>query len=129
MKFKMVIFILIMTLISCHETVSYVYLECYDREIPEDKREIALQHVEKIVSAASFHMTGGDYEDADDTIQEANQVVHNIYAVCVPYVMVHRRVGISEDRDYVKASDFSKEEIDLIRKNISIQREEIEDKN
>ena len=56
------------------ETIDYV---------PDSLKVEHRKFITETVRAASQHMTGGDYEDVDETIQQAERTADNIFSVKV----------------------------------------------
>lgn len=56
------------------ETIEYV---------PDSLKSEQRKFITETVRAASQHMTGGDYEDVDETIQQAERTSGNIFSVKV----------------------------------------------
>jgi len=77
---------LCLTLVSCKkDAIEYSISTAY--YIPDSLQSKSRQFVIDLVSAASFHMTGGDYEDIDDTIDEAKRTANEMFSVRVKVLM------------------------------------------
>lgn len=50
-------------------------------EIPDSNKQKFSEFIQKTVSAASLHMTGGDYEDPQYVIREATMTAYELYGV------------------------------------------------
>lgn len=72
-----VIFILLIA--GCEKTQERRYPQ-YDLKtvyhVPDSLKSQQRQYIVDLVSAASYHMTGGDYEDADETIRQASRTAY-----------------------------------------------------
>lgn len=75
---KLLILLLLLAGISC----DYPKYELYSRDIvPDSLKDKQAEFVVDVVKAASYHMTGGDYEDPEDVIEQANETFVKIYAI------------------------------------------------
>lgn len=52
--------------------------------VPDSLKDDQRKFVIETVRAASQHMTGGDYEDVDDTIEQAQETSEELFEVTVP---------------------------------------------
>lgn len=82
MKQALLITLFFVTLISCKEEVTIKYprysLETVEY-IPDSLKTEHRKWITETVRAASEHMTGGDYEDIDQTIRQAKTTADEIY--------------------------------------------------
>ena len=94
------------TLTSCEEEKYPKYSLTTMWHIPDSLKERYLDRVAEIVSSASYHMTGGQYEDAYETITKAEIVAKSVYAARVASL----RKQLNENTDNfidMKPSEFS----------------------
>lgn len=83
-KLKLPLLLLLMvTLISCRDENYPQYSLKTITYIPDSLKDKSQKYIIETVRAASQHMTGGDYEDVDETISQAEQTVNNIYSIKV----------------------------------------------
>jgi len=72
------------TLLSCDEEIAYPrYSLTKINYIPDS---LKIQHrvwITETIRAASQHMTGGDYEDVDDTIREVKYTANDLFEVSI----------------------------------------------
>ena len=52
-------------------------------KVPDSLNQRREQFIIEVVRAASLHMTGGDYEDPEDVIEEADNIFIGMYATPV----------------------------------------------
>jgi hypothetical protein len=53
---------------------------CYEMVVPDSAKPKMTEWITKTVSAASLHMTGGDYEDPDDLVEEVCDQAKEIFS-------------------------------------------------
>ena len=85
--------------------------------IPDSLRPQMAQFIKETVSAASLHMTGGDYEDPEDVIEQAEETAEHLYARTTIALTMW---SPNDYRVNIKVSDFTprqKRIYDLIVKN------------
>lgn len=78
---QILILIFTVVLVSCESNDHQGPTYYYDTEIivPDSLKEKHAKYVKELISASNFHMTGGDYEDPEDVIEEAERVANNLY--------------------------------------------------
>lgn len=67
--------------ISCTDYPKYSV--SYEDSVPDSLKDEQKNFIIEATKAASFHMTGGDYEDPEDVIWGASKVFEHIYSVRV----------------------------------------------
>lgn len=79
MKRTLTLLALSIGLASCtkEERVTYAYDIAHI--LPDSLRDKKAQYIKDVVSAASFHMSAGDYEDPEDLVYAAGNSFDNIY--------------------------------------------------
>lgn len=78
---KYFLFIFAFMFASCSMKKEYSLMESpYEVSIPEENREKYQQFIINTVSAASYHMSGGDYEDPEDVIESAERIAKKCMA-------------------------------------------------
>jgi hypothetical protein len=98
--------LLFATLTSCEEEKYPKYSLTTIEYIPDSLKERYLDRVAEITSSASYHMTGGQYEDAYETIARAEVTVEDVYAVKV--IGLRKQIDDSWYNDItIKPSEFS----------------------
>lgn len=96
---KILILLVLLIALSCDNKDKYpVCSYSYRTVVPPENVEKYEKHVIELTRAASQYMTGGDYEDADDTIEAAQDSAMTLYGVRqkVLYMMHYRESGYSE---------------------------------
>lgn len=82
---KILQLLLLILLIGCTHDKNYVDTSDYSLTsrtiIPDSLRKSQEEFIIKAVSAASLHMTAGDYEDPEDVIYEAKRTFENIHGI------------------------------------------------
>lgn len=84
--------------VSCHRAapVKYpIYKLAYAEEIPDSALEKYRSFVKDLTQSASYHLTGGDIEDQEDVIHEAERVARRTYQVMMPHLVIHKNSGDS----------------------------------
>ena len=77
--------------------------------VPDSLKAEHRKFITETVRAASQHMTGGDYEDVDETIQQAHTTANNIFSVKV--IGLKKELYENEwDALRIKPQDFTAEE-------------------
>jgi hypothetical protein len=103
---KSLLLLLLLVMISCKDPKPEPdysdYQISYEDIIPEQDKEKATQLMEKLVSAASLHMTAGDYEDPEDLIEQAQSTTEDMYA--------ERVVGLWHNYKFIPESEFTPQE-------------------
>lgn len=56
----------------------------YVNIVPDSLKDKQRKWITETVSATNLHMTGGDYEDPEDVIEEASDQSKNLFSVSVP---------------------------------------------
>ncbi len=83
--------IFVFTVINCSCDKKY---PCYEyalqKEIPDSSQKARREYIVKLVSAASYHMSGGDYEDPEDLLNEAENLSYRVYSVEVEGLVLKR---------------------------------------
>lgn len=114
-KIKLICSILLLTilLISCEEKVQYpIYSLTKISYVPDSLKVKHREFVKETVRAASQQMTGGDYEDVDETIIQAKHTADELFQVSV--------IGLRKDIDenYWNAIELTPEEMNPYEKKI-----------
>src|SRR5690349_9539891 len=65
-----------------------IYQYTIMREVPDSLKDDMAKWITETVRAANQHMTGGDYEDPEDVIDEAEDVAKNLFARDVEYLSI-----------------------------------------
>ena len=82
---KKIISILILSvflLAGCEPPVQYPqYRYAVEDQVPDSNKVKMAKWITETVSAASLHMTGGDYEDPEDLVQQCQYTADKIFAV------------------------------------------------
>lgn len=76
---KIIFAIAFLSLIGCDEYPKHVL--GVRSNVPDSLKDKQANFVIETTKAASFHMTGGDYEDPEDVIEKANEIFERIYSV------------------------------------------------
>lgn len=67
---------------------------CYEysiqNQVPDSNQKAHREYIVKLVSAASYHMSGGDYEDPEDLLSEAEFLSYRVYSVEVEGLVLKR---------------------------------------
>lgn len=77
--------IIVCTLVSCSEAdrqsreVYPKYSYTTKKEIPDSLRDDMAKWITETVSAASLHMSGGDYEDPEDLIEKTTEAAESLF--------------------------------------------------
>jgi len=81
--FKLLPLILFMSLVSCNNDIckSPTYDIVEVDLVPNSLKEKQRIWVTETIRAASQHMTGGDYEDVDETIEEVGEQSENLFSI------------------------------------------------
>lgn len=53
----------------------------YDDVVPDSQKAAMAQWITNTVAAASLHMTGGDYEDPEDLVEEVVEQAEEIFSI------------------------------------------------
>ncbi len=76
---KLIVFLIVMFILSgCNEKYSLVYGGTF---IPDSNKTKYTEYVQKVVSAASYHMTTADYEDPEDLVRAARNSANELFSV------------------------------------------------
>lgn len=59
-----------------------------DSYVPDSNKAKMADFITKTVSAASYHLAAGDYEDPEDVIEEATITARSIYSVEEPSILI-----------------------------------------
>lgn len=78
-KLLLLIFMSIV-LLGCGEH-EYKLSEYSDYYLPDSNKAKYAEFIQKTVAAASFHMSGGNYEDPEDVINAAKNIAMDLYGV------------------------------------------------
>lgn len=71
--------VLLLALCSCDKFPKYI---CSTQNVvPDSLKDKRAEFVIEATRAASYHMTGGDYEDPEDVLNGANNIFEKIYSV------------------------------------------------
>jgi hypothetical protein len=81
MKKLAFLLLLVVTLASCNQTEYPIYKYGTESEIPDSLKVKYSEWVTETVKASNNNMTGGDYEDPEDVIAQAEITGHNIFSV------------------------------------------------
>ena len=100
--------LLVFSLISCEEKQEIHYRYKTIKVVPDSLKEKQQLFVVETVKAASFHMTGGDYEDPEDVIQQAKTTFEDIHGIPVE--------GLVKDFVFIKYNDLDSFERALFHK-------------
>ena len=79
------VIVLLLLLTACEEYPKYY--RTYQKVMPDSLEQEKQKFIIDLVSAASFHMTGGDYEDPEDVIQQAAYTFDEIHSKRVEGLM------------------------------------------
>lgn len=82
--------------------------------VPDSLREDQRKFVVETVRAASQHMTGGDYEDVDDTIDQARLTSEDLFSIEVQ--CLYKIDGPSENGTTILPQHFTSKEKEIFRK-------------
>jgi hypothetical protein len=82
MKNLIILFVLVNILCSC-DINEREYRIAFETIIPDSLKSKQLIFIKETVSASNFHMSGGDYEDPEDVIEQAEITFNRIYGVPV----------------------------------------------
>lgn len=77
---KLMLVAVLFSLTSCHEEKYPKYSLTTIKFIPDSLRAEHRKFITETVRAASNQMTGGDYEDVDETIVQAERTADNIFS-------------------------------------------------
>ena len=107
MKKLLFINLILFTLYSCEKQSDYSLTTIY--YVPDSLKIEQRKWVIETVRAASQHMTGGDYEDVDNTIKTTVAMSNELFQVS--------EIGLKKINQndmyspiYIKSSEFSKKE-------------------
>ena len=81
---KIIISIISLTILNgciSDESKSQPYRYAVGNYIPDSNRAEMAKFIKETVSAASYHMNGGDYEDPEDVILQAEETARRIFSV------------------------------------------------
>ncbi len=74
--------LLALSLTSCMDEPSRLeYRYAMGSYMPDSLKEKYAEWITKTVSASNLHMTGGDYEDPEDVIQQAERTGERIFSI------------------------------------------------
>lgn len=76
---------------SCEDYPKYI--RTYESTLPDSLQEAKQKFIIELVTAASYHMTGGDYEDPEDVIQQAAYTFDEIHETYVEGLRTYRYHG------------------------------------
>ncbi len=63
--------------------------------VPDSNKAKMAEWITKTVSATNFHMKGGDYEDPEEVIEQAEETAENIFSVEVPCLLIRTDIDQS----------------------------------
>lgn len=78
-----VILLFVVVMSSCNSEKYPKYSLTTIHYIPDSLKDEHRKFITETVRAASQHMTGGDYEDADETIYQAELTAERVFSVSV----------------------------------------------
>ena len=85
MKKYCIVLLLALAIVSCDSKKSNDKYPRYTitkvHYVPDSLKEKHREYVNQIISSASYHMTGGDYEDTDVTIRQAKRTADELFGV------------------------------------------------
>ncbi len=87
--------------------------------IPDSLRPAMADWIKETVRAASFHMTGGDYEDPEDVIEEAEEVAERLFArsfTSEGLRFIRYDASFTEDVPYEKLTNYEKKVFEELKK-------------
>lgn len=84
MKFACILIVLVLSLVGCEvnddrEKVEYRIVPIY--HVPDSLKEAHRNFIIEATRAASQHMSAGDYEDVDETIEQAEITADRLFQV------------------------------------------------
>jgi len=88
---KLITLLTIVLLTSCSEKKEEkypTYKIITSSFVPDSLKKEYRIFITETVRAASQHMTGGDYEDADETIEQAQETAFKIFSIEKPALIV-----------------------------------------
>ena len=107
---KILLLILSISMLSCKEDIKYpAYALTKITYIPKEQKEKHTKFITETIRAASQQMTGGDYEDVDQTIIQAERTADNLFQIEI----LGLRKNINEnywDSIEIKPEDFNMKE-------------------
>lgn len=99
------------SLVACEETNTDRYTLMESSVLPDSNKQKYADFIQATVSAASSHMSGGDYEDPEDLVREATRTAYQLYSVpawelgiCNPSCNRYR-IGHTMTEDLVRLED------------------------
>lgn len=94
LNYLLIVCLLSIIFVSCGENVKYPRYSIEKIHIvPDSLKSAHREWIKETVRAASMHMTGGDYEDVDETILQAEQTANRIFEIQI----IGLRKEINED--------------------------------
>lgn len=112
--------ILSLTIITCllwscstETTPPIEYRYTYQLEVPDSNLTKMTTWITTTVSAASQHMTGGDYEDPEDLVEETTRQAQQIFAVKVEGLNKYKRKGGQTDYVFIPFPELDSSEVVL----------------
>ena len=106
------LFLMLSLLVSCKQANLPKYTNySIDTEeiILSENKEKATIFIENLVSKSNFHMTGGDYEDPEDVINQAQQTALEMYGTKVLGLSVDINDDGFSDK-FIPTTEFSKKD-------------------
>ena len=78
----LLLFNLGVVLIACDiDNKQPLYVLVESRVLPDSNKQKYADFIQSTVAAASHHMTGGDYEDPEDLVDEVTRTAYRLYSV------------------------------------------------
>lgn len=90
MKIKFLLLILTTLIIGCGPD-RYTYQYSTVEYLPDSNKAKYAEWVKNTVSASNFHMTGGDYEDPEDVVDEIKEEGYNLFTVTEDAIIIYNR--------------------------------------
>lgn len=100
--------------ISCSEPTKYpIYTLETIEYVPDSLKQEHRTWITETVRAASQHMTGGDYEDIDETIRQAKWTADDLFEVSV--IGLRKKIDRNLRNDlHLKPSELNAHEIKIL---------------
>jgi len=85
--------------------------------VPDSLRSAMVDWIKETVRAASYHMTGGDYEDPEDVIEQAEETANRLFSRTFEYegLRMYNRRESPKDVAYVDLTGGQKEIFDYLK--------------
>ncbi len=86
---KKLLLLFVIVLISCSKEQYPKYGLCRVKYVPDSLKEKQRQFITETVRAATYNLSTSDYEDVDETIQQAENTSEDVFAIEVIGLRVH----------------------------------------